>query len=106
MAAEVLPAEARPSLTTAAERYDEVACLALEAFMLRHGPVEENDRVSEISRLDGCEDNPDWDAYWQRADENLADADKRRDLANLIRNALESERKAIAEIEKVLAQLR
>ena len=106
IAAEVLPAAARPSVKTAAERYDEVSRLALEAFVLRHGPVEENDRIGEMARLEAYDDNPEWAAYWQRADENLADADTRKELAWLISQALEAERAAVAEIEKALAAIK
>ncbi|KPK41865.1 MAG: hypothetical protein AMK72_14840, partial [Planctomycetes bacterium SM23_25] len=98
----VLPAAAGPSANAAAERYDEVARLALEAFVLRHGPVEENDHICEMARLEAYDDNPEWDAYWRRADENLADADTRKELARLIAGALDAERAAVAETERAL----
>jgi hypothetical protein len=71
--------------------------------VLRHGPIEENDYISEIARTECYDGNSRWDAYWRRADEKLADAGKRGELARLIGDALESERQAIAEIEKTLA---
>ena len=102
-----LPQGTRFHINAAAAKYDEVSRFALEAFELRHGPVEENDRICEMVREERFgEDVPEWVTYWRRADANLADADKRRDLANLIRSALEAEREAIAELEKVLTLLR
>ena len=101
-----LPGKTQPDMDAAAAKYDEVSQLALEAFELRHGPIEENDRIIEMSRVENSgDDTPEWVAYWKRADENLANAALRRDLANLIRRALEAECEAIAEIEKVLARL-
>lgn len=100
-AGEVLPT-VRPSLNAAATEYAEVSRLTLEAFVLRHGPVEETDRISEIARLGTYENNPEWDAYWQRAGANLADPAKRKELARLIAVALGHERAALAEIEQAI----
>lgn len=98
----VLPAAAKPSVMKAAEKYDMVAQLALEAFILRHGPVEQNDRICEFARLEQYNDNPEWDAYWQRAAENLADSSKRKELAGLIARLLRHEKEAVDEMEQVL----
>jgi hypothetical protein len=102
----ILPAAAKPSVMKAAEKYDMVAQRALEAFILRHGPVEQNDRICEFARLEQYDDNPEWDAYWQRANENLADPARRKELAGLIARLLQNEKDAVAEMEQALLLLR
>ncbi len=98
-----LPEAARSHTHAAAARYDEVARYALDAFELRHGPDREYDRICELERLEAYGDDvPEWTAYWKRADENLADAEKRKDLARLVGRTLEAERAAVAEIEAAL----
>jgi hypothetical protein len=103
-AAVFLPAIAQAHASAAAREYDEVARLALEAFELRHGPVAEHDAMERLIRDENFGDNvPEWVAFWKRADNNLADAAKRDELAGLIARLVEKEKEAIAEIEKALA---
>ena len=102
-----LPDAARSHTNTAAAKYNQVSSLALEAFELRHGQVEENDRICEMAREERFgEDVPEWVAYWRRAKANLADPQKRRNLTNLITSALAADHKAIAKIENVPVLLR
>jgi len=102
-----LPEAARPHTNAAAAKYDEVSHLALEAFELRHGPVADHDQIQSMVREETFGDDvPEWAAFWKRADENLADAEKRKELARLIEGALDAERAAVAEIEKALESLK
>ena len=101
-----LPDAAHSHTNAGAAKYDHVSRLALEAFELRHGPAREHDRICELARTEGYSDrDPVWNAFWEQANENLADSGKRKDLARLIRQALDAERAAISEIEKVLVVL-
>jgi len=126
-AGDLVPTAAQPRLNGAAKRYDRVARLTLQAFVLRHGSLEEHDRIRELHRqsvvFHGAVTDraflsesrreerlrkhfAEWQAYWRRADENLADAEKRKDLAQIIQQAVDNEHAAIAEIEKALTVLR
>ena len=98
-----LPAAAQTHADAAAAKYDEVSRLALEAFELRHGPVAEHDQIERMGRDESWRDDPpEWGAFWKRADENLADSAKLKELAGLIARQLDNEKAAVAEIEKAL----
>ncbi len=91
----------RPALTAVAKKYEDVAGLALTAFEFRHGPAKEFDRVCELGRTEAHGDDvPEWADYWKRADENLADAEKRKKLIELIQQLVNAERAAVAELKK------
>lgn len=93
-------------MNMAAARYAEVARLALKAFELLHDSIEENDQINELVRDERVgEGIPEWVNYWRRADANLADPGRRRDIANPIKRALEEESETLGEIEKVINQL-
>ena len=103
-AAGVLPEPTRPHMASAAKHFRAAGAAAIEAFTLRYGAEAEFRRIAEIIRQGTYgDDNPDWTAYWQRADEALADPEKRRQMAARVAHVLEAEVAAIGEIEKVLA---
>ena len=95
---------ARPHIEAAAAHFNDSAAEAKTAFEIRHGSFSDWDRMARIIRDDAAsENNPEWAAYWQRADEALASAANRQAMAEHVARVIESEKAAIEEIEKALA---
>ena len=104
LAARHLPESARSHLAAAAQNFERSSAEALKAFEIRYGSAKELDRMEKFI-LAGThgDDNPEWVAYWKRADEALATRKQREAMAAHLTEVLRHEKAAIAEIEKVLA---
>jgi hypothetical protein len=102
-AAGLLPEAARPHLAAAAENFKGSAAEAIKAFQIRYGSEQELARMDRlIWEGTSGDDNPEWVAYWEAADEALAGRDKRKTMAEHLGRVLEFETAAVSEIEKAL----
>jgi len=100
-----LPASVHKDLAAAADSFAMSAAAAMAAFGLRYGSEAEHARMARIIWDECFEDNPDWEAYWRRADEALASAATRASIAGHLDTVLACEQAAVEAVDRALAEM-
>ena len=98
---------AAPALRAAAAAYGHVGRLAMRTFERRHGSTAEADAAFSVlaAGFPSGEEVDAWSGYWQRADERLASASLRAQMATLLRLLLRYEGDARGHLADAVRQL-
>ena len=98
---------AAPALRAAAVAYGHVGSLALRTFECRHGSTAEADGAFAVlaAGFPSGEEVDAWSGYWQRADERLASASLRAQMAGMLRRLVRYEEEARGQLVEAVRHL-